>query len=75
MLVRTTRFVLSLFILHWCCFLYTDCNFVSHSLHLLLDMVYLDIFKRNIITIPKIPEHVCLTACVGLPGLPPSGPK
>ena len=22
----------------------------------------------------KFPEHVCLTACVGLPGLPPSGP-
>ena len=22
-----------------------------------------------------VPEHVCLTACVGLPGLPPSGPK
>ena len=21
-----------------------------------------------------IPEHVCLTACVGLPSLPPSGP-
>jgi hypothetical protein len=23
----------------------------------------------------KFPEHVCLTACVGLPGLPPSGPR
>jgi len=22
----------------------------------------------------KFPEHVCLTACVGLPDLPPSGP-
>ena len=29
----------------------------------------------KILTIPKFPEHVCLTACVGLPGLPPSGPK
>jgi hypothetical protein len=29
----------------------------------------------NILTIPKFPEHVCLTACVGLPGLPPSVPK
>ena len=27
------------------------------------------------ITIPKFPEHVCLTACVGLSGLPPSGPR
>ena len=23
----------------------------------------------------KFPEHICLTACVGLPGLPPSGPR
>ena len=23
----------------------------------------------------KFPEHVCLTACVVLPGLPPSGPR
>jgi hypothetical protein len=30
---------------------------------------------RNILTIPIFPEHVCPTACVGLPGLPPSGPK
>ena len=29
----------------------------------------------KILTIPKFPEHVCLTACVGLPGLPPAGPK
>jgi uncharacterized membrane protein len=29
----------------------------------------------NILTIPKFLEHVCLTACVDLPGLPPSGPK
>jgi hypothetical protein len=29
----------------------------------------------NILTIPTFPEHVCLTACVGLPGLPPSEPK
>ena len=29
----------------------------------------------NILTIPKFSEHVCLTACVGLPGLPSSGPK
>ena len=28
-----------------------------------------DLTKRNILTIPKYPEHVCLTACVGLPGL------
>ena len=27
------------------------------------------------LTIPKFPVHVCLTACVVLPGLPPSGPK
>ena len=27
------------------------------------------------LTIPKFPEHVCLTACVDLPGSPPSGPK
>jgi hypothetical protein len=33
-----------------------------------------DLKERNILTIPKFPEHVCLTACVGLPGLPPSGP-
>jgi hypothetical protein len=37
---------------------------------LLQAYMYADIF-----TIPKFPEHVCLTACVGLPGLPPSGPK
>jgi hypothetical protein len=30
---------------------------------------------RNNLNIPKFPEHVCLTACVGIPGLPPSGPK
>ena len=29
----------------------------------------------NILPIPKFPEHVCLTACVGVPSLPPSGPK
>ena len=29
----------------------------------------------NMLTILKFPEHVCLTACVGLPCLPPSGPK
>jgi hypothetical protein len=34
-----------------------------------------DLRVRNILTIPKFPEHVCLTACVALPGLPPSGPK
>ena len=34
-----------------------------------------DLKQRNISTIPKFPEHVCLTACVGLPGLSPSGPK
>ena len=26
----------------------------------------------NILTIPTFPQHVCLTACVGLPGLPPT---
>jgi len=25
--------------------------------------------------VPKFPGHVLLTACVDLPGLPPSGPK
>ena len=34
-----------------------------------------DLKQRNISTIRKFPEHVCLTACVGLPGLSPSGPK
>ena len=34
-----------------------------------------NIQSNNILTIPKFPEHVCLTACVGLPGLPPSEPK
>ena len=34
-----------------------------------------DLKERNILTFPKFPEHVCLTACVGLSGLPPSGPK
>jgi hypothetical protein len=29
----------------------------------------------KIIDIPKFPEHACLNACVGLPGLPSSGPK
>ena len=29
----------------------------------------------KILIIPKFPEHVCLTAYVGLPGLPPLGPK
>ena len=40
------------------------------------DAVYIsDLILRNILTIPNFPEHVCLTACVGLLGLPPSGPK
>jgi hypothetical protein len=29
----------------------------------------------NILTIPTFPEHVCLTSCVGLSGLPPTEPK
>ena len=37
------------------------------------DAVYMsDLILRNILTIPKFHEHVCPTACVGLPGLPPS---
>jgi hypothetical protein len=32
------------------------------------------VVQRNVLTIPKFLEHVCLTACVGLPGIPPSGP-
>ena len=28
----------------------------------------------KILTIPKFPENVCLTACGGLVDLPPSGP-
>jgi predicted RNase H-like nuclease (RuvC/YqgF family) len=31
--------------------------------------------RGNILIYFNFPEHVCLTACVGLPGLPPSGPK
>jgi len=34
-----------------------------------------DLIKRNILTIQIFPEHTCLTARVGLPDLPPSGPK
>jgi len=33
------------------------------------------VVQRNVLTISKFPEHVCLAACVGLPGLPPSRPK
>ena len=32
-----------------------------------------DLIQRNILNIPKFLEHACLTACLGLPGLPPSG--
>jgi hypothetical protein len=32
-----------------------------------------DIIQRNILTIPIFPEDVYLSACIGLPGLPPLG--
>lgn len=34
-----------------------------------------DLKYNNILSIPTFSEHVCLTACAGLPGLRPSGPK
>ena len=45
------------------CVIYNSFEFVADAVYI-SDLIFL--------TIPKFPEHVCLTACVGLP---PSGPK
>ena len=44
-------------------------------LEVLEHMAPSDLIKHNILTIPKFPEHVCMTAGEGLPDLPSSGPK
>jgi hypothetical protein len=47
----------------------------SSCLEFVANAVYMsDLIERNILTIPKFPEHVYLTACVGL-HVHPSGPK
>ena len=49
---------------------------IYNSFGFVVDTVCMsDLILCNILTIPKFPEHVCLTACVGLRGLPLSGPK
>ena len=49
---------------------------IYNSFEFVADAVYMsDLIKRNILTILKFPGHVWLTACVGLPCLPPSEPK
>ena len=46
-----------------------------NSFEFVANAVYMsDLIERNILTIPKFPEHVYLTACVGL-HVHPSGPK
>jgi hypothetical protein len=47
---------------------------IYNSFEFVADAVYMsDLIQSNILTIPKFTEHVCLSACVGIPGLPPSG--
>ena len=53
---------------------------LKHRAHLLVKFFFTVDFCLcgailNILTIPNFPEHVCPTACVGLPGLPPSEHK
>jgi hypothetical protein len=40
-----------------------------------LRWIFAYVVQRNVLTIPKFTERVCLTACEGLPGLHPSVPK
>jgi hypothetical protein len=47
--------------------IYNSFEFVAGAVHMA------DLICRNILTIPKFSEHVCLSVCVGIPGLPPSG--
>jgi hypothetical protein len=50
---------------------YGNGSVMEKDIKAMLGLVHHD----DILTILKFPEHVCLTACVGLPDLPPSGPK
>ena len=60
----------------------------AHSLHPVPDLplclaqgpaniffTWIFAYVVQFLTIPKFPEHVCLTACVGLPGLLPQRPS